>query len=68
DRSGYCLVSKRLEKGCFRLPWEREVTDAHVEMESAELALILEGIDLRGAKRRARWSPPQKSDTESARA
>ena len=55
DRSGYCLISKRLEKGTFRLPWERERTGAHVELEAAELALILEGIDLAGARRRPRW-------------
>jgi transposase len=48
---------KRLETGVFRLPWEREIKGAHVEMEAAELALVLEGIDLRGAKRRPRWSP-----------
>jgi transposase len=57
DRHGYCLFSKRLERGRFRLPWEREVTGSHVEMEAAELALVLEGIDLRGAKRRPRWTP-----------
>jgi len=57
DRNGYCMVAKRLEKGVFRLPWERETTGPHVEMEAAELALVLEGIDLRGAKRRPRWSP-----------
>lgn len=58
DRSGYCLFSKRLERGTFRVPWEGDVVDAHVEMEAAELALILEGIDLRGAKRRMRWEAP----------
>jgi transposase len=57
DRHGYCLFSKRLETGRFRLPWEREPSDGTVEMEAAELALILEGIDLRGARRRPRWSP-----------
>ena len=57
DRSGYCLIAKRLEKGVFRLPWERTQADGHVEIEAAELALILEGIDLRGAKRRRRWQP-----------
>lgn len=58
DRSGYCLVSKRLERGRFSTPFERVVEgQTHVEMESAELALILEGIDLRGARRRPRWSP-----------
>jgi hypothetical protein len=29
----------------------------HLEMESAELALMMEGIDLRGARRRKRWVP-----------
>lgn len=58
DRSGFCIIAKRLEKGTFRLPWDRERTDAsHVELEAAELALIMEGIDLRGAKRRPRWTP-----------
>ena len=66
DRHGYCLFSKRLEKGRFQPPWERDVTSATVEMEGAELQLILEGIDLRGAKRRPRWSPTEKSDAASA--
>ena len=57
DRTGYCLLSKRLERGVFRMSWEGDVSGSHVEMESAELALILEGIDLRGAKRRKRWAP-----------
>ena len=54
DRSGYCVWAKRLEKGTFRLPiWDGE---AVVEMEAAELGLILEGLDLRGARRRRRWT------------
>ena len=57
DRHGYCLFAKRLESGRFRLPWEQEAVGASVEMEAAELALILEGIDLRGARRRTRWTP-----------
>lgn len=57
DRHGYCLFGKRLERGRFRLPWEQDTTQVSVEMEAAELALILEGIDLRGARRRARWTP-----------
>lgn len=66
DRTGYCLLSKRLERGVFRMPWESGVSGSHVEMESAELALILEGIDLRGAKRRKRWSPEVPRLAESA--
>jgi transposase len=59
DRSGFCMVSKRLERGTFRVPWEDAEVAArtHVEVEAAELALILEGIELRGAKRRPRWTP-----------
>ncbi len=30
-------------------------------VESAELGLILEGIDLAGARRRPRWEPAKKS-------
>jgi transposase len=51
-RSGFCLWYKRLEKGTFRFP---EGTGESVEVEAAELALLLEGIDLRGARRRPRW-------------
>lgn len=57
DRNGYALFGKRLERGRFRLPWDRDRVDAAVEMEAAELGLILEGIDLAGARRRARWTP-----------
>jgi transposase len=55
DRDGYVLVTKRLEKGFYRLPWA--VEQGRVVIEAAELLLVLEGIELRGASRRARWSP-----------
>lgn len=55
DRSGFCLWYKRLEKGTFRFP--DESAQGGVEIEAAELALILEGIDLRQARRRPRWKP-----------
>ena len=58
DRNGYCLICKRLEKGRFRLPWEGSSEIArYYELEAVELAVILEGIDLKGAKRRSRWIP-----------
>jgi transposase len=65
DRNGYALFGKRLERGRFRLPWERDRVDAAVEMEAAELGLILEGIDLAGARRRARWTPIDEDRVES---
>jgi transposase len=49
DRTGYCLWYKRLEKGTFHLPGEGG------EISSAELVLLLEGIDLAGARRRPRF-------------
>jgi transposase len=52
DRSGYCLWYKRLEEGVFELPGGE---GGSVEVDSAELALLLEGIDLAGAKRRMRF-------------
>jgi transposase len=55
DRDGYVLITKRLEKGTYRLPWSAE--PGRVVIEAAELLLVLEGIDLRGSSRRARWSP-----------
>jgi transposase len=49
DRDGYVLVTKRLEKGTYRLPWRAE--EGRVIIEAAELLLVLEGIELRGATR-----------------
>ena len=57
DRSGLCLYYKRLEKGVFRLAAFEQPGRARAELEAAELALILEGIDLAHAQRRPRWKP-----------
>ena len=57
DRTGYCLLSKRLERGRFQLPWEAPASTSHFEIEATDLMLLLEGIDLRGAMRRTRWTP-----------
>ena len=54
DRSGFVLWYKRLEKGVFRFP---RVEGGSVEVEGAELMLLLEGIDLGGATRRPRFVP-----------
>ena len=55
DRSGWCIYYKRLEQGTFRAPQRRGLADNKVEIEAAELMLILEGIDLTDARRRPRW-------------
>jgi transposase len=55
DRSGFCIVKKRLEAGTFRLVRRPEGEATHVEIDAGELALMLEGIDLEGARRRKRY-------------
>ena len=55
DRTGYLLLYKRLERGTFRLLGEPAPGERHVEMDAGELGLLLEGLDLSGAKRRTRW-------------
>ncbi len=55
DRTGYLLVYKRLERGTFKIPTEPESGRRHVEVDAGELGLMLEGLDLRGARRRKRW-------------
>lgn len=57
DRSGFCIVKKRLEAGTFKLVRAADEGSTHVEINSAELALMLEGIELTGARRRKRFEP-----------
>jgi transposase len=54
DRDGYALWYKRLEKGTFRMPRTKDGA-ASIELKASELAMLLEGIDLRSIKRRARF-------------
>lgn len=46
DRSGYCLLYKRLDRGTFRLPEVVEPGAPVVTLDEDELALLLEGIEL----------------------
>ena len=51
DGSGWCLLSKRLEKGTFELPTPTEGA-RQVAVDSATLTALLEGIDLIAQRRR----------------
>lgn len=44
DGTGYCLFYKRLESGTFPMP---RLSEGVMTLSSAELALLLEGIDWR---------------------
>ena len=52
DRSGFCLWYKRLEQGVFHFP---HAATPHLEVDAAELTLLLDGIDLTTAIRRPRF-------------
>jgi transposase len=55
DRTGYLVLYKRLERGTFEIPTEPAFGCRHVEIDAGELGLMLEGLDLRDARRRKRW-------------
>jgi transposase len=55
DRDGYALWYKRLEEGTFKLP-RIEAEQTSVELRASELAMMLDGIDLKSVKRGKRYS------------
>lgn len=63
DRNGFASWSKRLERGRFKPTFVEDKAISANHIEAAELALILEGIDLAGARRRPRWQPATKNET-----
>lgn len=56
DRNGLVVLFKRIEKGKFRLP-EVPAGERTVAIDATELAMLLDGIDVRGVRRSASWSP-----------
>ena len=57
DRDGWALWYKRLEQGTYRMPVAKPDA-ASIELKASELAMLLEGIDLRSIKRRQRFRRP----------
>jgi transposase len=56
DRGGLVVYYKRLEQGRFRLP-QRAADGRSIEMDSTELAMLLDGLDFGRVKKPARWTP-----------
>jgi transposase len=62
DEDGYALWYKRLEEGSFVLPvadGRRTQVGAHgLVLRAAELAMLLDGIELANARRQPRYQRP----------
>jgi transposase len=54
EKDGFCLWYKRLEEGAFKLPSVKD-GPASVELKATELAMLLEGIDLKSIRRSKRF-------------
>jgi transposase len=67
DSDGLAIWYKRLEEGTFVFPpadAQRTSVGAHgLLVRPAELAMLLDGIDLAGIKRRKRYQRPQRPAT-----
>ena len=59
DKDGFVLWYKRLEEGTFKLP-RIEAGAMSVELRVSELAMMLDGIDLKSVRRGKRY---QRSDS-----
>ena len=55
EKDGFVLWYKRLEEGTFKLP-RIEAEQTSVELRASELAMMLDGIDLKSVKRGKRYS------------
>lgn len=56
DRGGFVVYYKRLARGRFRMPRVASGAD-RVVLDGTELAMLLGGFDLAGARRVAAWEP-----------
>jgi transposase len=54
---GFLLLYKRLERGRFRLPLIRD-GQTEVEIDATQLAMLLDGIDIKRVQPPRRWTPP----------
>ena len=62
DRDGFAIFMKRLECGTFQRP-PAALAGEHIEMDAADLALLLSGIELTSVKRRRRYALPNARST-----
>ena len=61
DTGGFVLYYKRLERGRFRVPKLNE-GQIKVQLDAAELSMLLDGIDFSRVRRPKKWQPRAKKD------
>ena len=60
---GFLLLYKRLERGRFRMPKIRE-GQTEVELDATQLAMLLDGIDIKQVPPPRRWTPPSRGKVD----
>ena len=61
ERTGYAIWAKRLERGLFVAAHDGEIKKS---LSFAELQCLLEGIEVRGARKYKRFALPPRTSTE----
>ena len=56
DNGGFVVFYKRLEAGRFRVPTADD-NDGALRIDATQLAMLLDGIDVRWVKRPSAWMP-----------
>lgn len=59
DRTGACVLAKRLEQGTFSWPKPASSSAASLSLAPEALQLLLDGIDLRDAEMRPWYERPE---------
>jgi transposase len=57
-RGGYTIVHKRLERGRFTIAGKLDTAATRVEIDTHELAMLLEGLEVATVRAARRWNPP----------
>lgn len=60
DEDGYVVWYKRLELGVFRIP-QTQPDQTSVTLSSADLTMLLSGVDLASVKRTKRYRRPERA-------
>jgi len=66
DRTGVCVLTKRLEQGTFAWPAAPSADSRGLSLAPEALQLLLDGIDLRGAKMRPWYGRGEPGGKKSA--